>query len=94
MGVVGAFDDSLKELERFTGSKIYFRGNSITIKGKKFENERVKGAIEYLIERFRLDKKIDKNDIITSLNEDMIQDTKTQSTTESLGEVLKHQKDL
>jgi len=26
MGVVGAFDDNLKELERFTGSKIYFRG--------------------------------------------------------------------
>ena len=50
MEVVGAFDNNLKELERFTGSKIYFRGNSITIKGKKFENERVKGAIEYLID--------------------------------------------
>jgi len=68
MGVVGIFDNNLKELERFTGSKIYFRGNSITIKGKKFENERVKGAIEYLIGRFRFDKKIDRNDIISSLN--------------------------
>jgi len=60
MEVAGAFDDNFKELERFTGSKIYFRGNSIAIKGKKFENERVKGAIEYLIDRFRSDKKIDK----------------------------------
>jgi len=89
MGVVGAFDDNLKELERFTGSKIYFRGNSIIIKGKKFENERVKGAIEYLIDRFRSDKKIDRNDIISSLNKDMINDTKNQSTVQHLGEVIK-----
>ena len=89
MEVVGAFDNNLKELEKFTGSKIYFRGNSIAIKGKKFENEKVKYAIEYLIDRFRLDKKIDKNDIISSLNIDMINDTKNQSIVQPLGEVIK-----
>ena len=89
MEVVGAFDNNLKELERFTGSKIFFRGNSIIIKGKKFENEKVKGAIEYLIDRFRTDKKIDKNDIISSLNKDIINDTKNQSTVQPLGEVIK-----
>jgi len=89
MEVVGTFDNNLKELERVTGSKIYFRGNSIAIKGKKFENERVKGAIEYLIDRFRSDKKIDKNDIISSLNKDMINDIKNQSTVQPLGEVIK-----
>jgi len=89
MEVAGAFDNNLKELERFTGSKIYFRGNSIAIKGKKFENERVKGAIEYLIDRFRSDKKIDRNDIISSLNKDMISDIKNQSTVQPFGEVIK-----
>ena len=89
MGVVGAFDNNLKELERFSGSKIYFRGNSIAIKGKKFENERVKSAIEYLIDRFRSDKKIDRNDIILSLNNDVINDIKNQSTVQLLGEVIK-----
>ena len=89
MEVAGAFDDNLKELERFTGSKIYFRGNSITIKGKKFENEKVKGAIEYLIDRFRFDKKIDRDDIISSLNKDMISDIKNQSTVQPFGEVIK-----
>jgi len=89
MEVVGAFDNNLKELERFTGSKIYFRGNSITIKGKKFENERVKGAIEYLIDRFRSDKKIDRNDVISSLNKDMINDIKNQSIVQSLEEIIK-----
>ena len=41
MEVVGAFDNNLKELERFTGSKIFFRGNSIAIKGKKFEKKKI-----------------------------------------------------
>ncbi len=47
------------------------------------QNEKVKDAIEYLINRFRIDKKIDKNDIITSLNRDMIEDTKNQSIVQS-----------
>ena len=89
MGVVGAFDNNLKELERFSGSKIYFRGNSIAIKGKKFENERVISAIEYLIDMFRSDKKIDRNDIIMSLSNDVINDINNQSTVQPLGEVIK-----
>jgi len=89
MGVVGSFDNNLKELEKISGSKIYFRGNSIAIKGNKRANEKVKDAIEYLIKRFRSDRKIDGNDITASLNKDMVQDTKTQSTVQFLGEVIK-----
>ena len=89
MEIVGSFDSNLKELEKVTGSKIYFRGNSIVIKGDKYANEKVKDAIEYLIERFRSDKKIDKNDIITSLNGEMMKDIKNQSTVQSLEEVIK-----
>jgi len=89
MELAGSFDSNLKELERISGSKIYFRGNSIAIKGNKNANEKVKDAIEYLISRFRSDKKIDNNDIITSLNKDMIQDTKNPSTVQSLDEAIK-----
>ena len=89
MGIVGSFDNNLKELEKISGSKIYFRGNSIAIKGDKYANEKVKDAIEYLIYRFRSDKRIDRNDIIAALNIDMIQDTKNQSTVQPLGEVIK-----
>tara|TARA_Y100000590_G_scaffold292332_1_gene329087 strand:- start:16 stop:1026 length:1011 start_codon:yes stop_codon:yes gene_type:complete len=89
MNLAGSFDSNLKELEKISGSQIYFRGNSIVIKGNKNTNEKVKDAIEYLIIRFRSDKKIDKNDIITSLNGDMIQDTKNESTVQSLGDVIK-----
>ncbi len=89
MEVVGSFDNNLKELERISGSTIYFRGNSIAIKGDKSSNEKVKDAIEYLINRFRSDKKIDKNDIMTSLNKDMIQDSKNLSAVQSIDEVIK-----
>ena len=89
MGIVGSFDNNLKELEKISGSKIYFRGNLISIKGEKHANEKVKDAIEYLIERFKFDKKIDKNDIFTSLNNDMIKDIINQSTVQSLKEIIK-----
>ena len=89
MEVVGSFDNNLKELEKISGSRIYFRGNSIAIKGDKDANEKVKDAIQYLIDRFRSDKKIDKNDIITSVNKDLIKDIKNQLTVQSLEEIIK-----
>ena len=89
MEIVGSFDNNLKELEKISGSKIYFRGNSIAIKGDKLANEKVKDAIEYLINRFRSSKKIDRNDVISSLNTYMVQDIKNQSSVQSLGEVIK-----
>tara|TARA_Y100000590_G_scaffold457725_1_gene610944 strand:- start:1063 stop:2079 length:1017 start_codon:yes stop_codon:yes gene_type:complete len=89
MEIVGSFDRNLKELERISGSMIYFRGNSIAIKGDKLANEKVKDAIEYLIERFRSEKKIDNNDIISSLNKDMVKDIKNNSIVQPLEEVIK-----
>ena len=89
MEIAGSFDNNLKELEKISGSKIYFRGNTIAIKGEKNANEKVRDAIEYLIERFKLDKKIDKNDIVASLNKDMIEDMKNESPVQSLEEVIK-----
>ena len=89
MEVVGSFDNNLKELEKISGSKIYFRGNSIVIKGEKNVNEKVKDAIEYLINRFRSDNKIDKSDIITALNTEMAHDKKNGTTAQSLEEVIK-----
>jgi len=89
MEIAGSLDNNLKELERMSGSKIYFRGNSIAIKGEKSANEKVRDAIEYLIERFNIDKKIDRNDIVASLNKDIIEDMKNHSPIQPLEEVIK-----
>ena len=39
LGVVGEFNNNLKELEKITGSKIYSRGNSILVKNNQKNNE-------------------------------------------------------
>ena len=89
MEVVGSFDSNLKELEKASGSKIYFRGNSITIKGNKNANEKVKDAIEYLVDQFRSQRKIENSDIITSLNKDMVDDKKNRTIIQPLEEIIK-----
>ena len=89
MGVVGSFDSNLKELEKISGSKIYFRGNSIAIKGNIKSNEKVKNAIEYLIDRSRSGGKVDVNDITTSLNVDLRKDMNNKSNLHSLEDIIK-----
>jgi len=89
MGVAGEFDKNLKELEKLSGAEIYFRGNSIIVKGRKTLIKKVKDAIYYLIDRFRYEKKINRNDIISSLNIDMVNDKKNQSPIQAIGDVIK-----
>ena len=88
-GIAGSFDNNFRELEKISGSKIYFRGNFISIKGDKAANEKVKDAINYLIDRFKSDKKIDKNDILTSLNNEMNKDIQNESPIHFLDGVIK-----
>ena len=42
MEIAESYDNNLKELERISGSIIYFRGNSISIKGKKVLMKKLK----------------------------------------------------
>ncbi|NQW07517.1 MAG: PhoH family protein, partial [Candidatus Pelagibacter sp.] len=48
MGVVGEFNENLKELEKITNSSLYSRGNSIIIKSMPEQNEITKNAIQFL----------------------------------------------
>ena len=72
MGVIGEFNSNLKELEKLCGSKIYFRGNSIIIKGNQKSNELVRKAIEFLTHQFKINGIIEKEDIISSVDKFMI----------------------
>ena len=42
MGVVGEFNNNLKELEKITDTSIYSRGNSILVKSTLKKNEMIK----------------------------------------------------
>ncbi len=71
MAIVGQFDQNLKELEELTKTKIFFRGNSITCKGKAEDLSQFSGAIKFLIDKYLLTNLIEKEDIISSVKKSM-----------------------
>ena len=72
LGVVGEFNNNIKELEKLTKTNIYSRGNSILVKSSAKNNEIVKNAIKFLSEQFIINGTIEKKDIISSVNKFMI----------------------
>ena len=72
LGVVGEFNNNIKQLEEITKTNIYTRGNSILVKSSEKKNELVKNAIKFLSEQFIINGTIEKKDIISSINKFMI----------------------
>ena len=72
LGVVGEFNNNIKQLEEVTNTNIYTRGNSILVKSSPKKNELVKNAIKFLSEQFIINGTIEKKDIISSVNKFMI----------------------
>ena len=71
MAIVGQFDQNLKELEKLTKTRIFFRGNSITCKGKPEDLLQFSEAIKFLIDKYLLTNLIEKGDIISSAKKSM-----------------------
>ena len=71
ISVVGEFNKNLLELEKLTNTSIFFRGNSITIKGKFDNINKARDAIKFLINKFLLTNIIEKNDIILSVKKEI-----------------------
>ena len=72
LGVVGEFNNNIKQLEEITNTNIHTRGNSILVKSTAKKNELVKNAIKFLSEQFIINGTIEKKDIISSINKFMI----------------------
>ena len=87
MAIVGEFNSHLLELEKLTNTNIFFRGNSITIKGKIDDTKRVFEAIKFLINKFILTNSIENNDIILSVKSGTYEDSK--SNIQSLNQLIK-----
>ena len=88
LGVVGEFNCHLRELEKVTGVNIYSRGNSILIKSEPKKNELVKNAIIFLTDQFIINGTIEKKDIISSINNFMINE-KTKNAKENIEYIIK-----
>ena len=74
MGVVGEFNENIKELEKITNTNLYSRGNSILIKSTPEKNEITKNAIQFLAKQFINNGSIEKKDIISSVDKFMIKE--------------------
>ena len=70
-GVLGEFNNNIKELEKITKTNIYTRGNSISIKTDQKNNEKIKSAIVFLAERYLINGSLEKKDIHSSVDEFM-----------------------
>ena len=72
LGVLGEFNNNLKELEKITNTSIYSRGNSILLKNTPEKNEIIKNAIQFLVDQFLNNGTLEKKDIESSVNKFMI----------------------
>ena len=88
LGVVGEFNNNIKELENVTDTNIYSRGNSIVVKSNQKKNELVKNAIKFLSEQFKINGTIEKKDIISSVNKFMI-DEKINKNEKNIEYIIK-----
>lgn len=88
LGVIGEFNNNLKELEKLTNTSIYSRGNSILIKSDSKKNNLVKSAIQFLTNQFLTNGNIEKKDIISSVNKFMIEEN-NNNTNKNIEYIIK-----
>ena len=86
-GVVGEFNNNIKELENLTKTNIYTRGNSISVKGNAKKNELIKNALTFLSEQFLINGSIEKKDVHSSINKFMIE--QNQFNTNKIDYIIK-----
>ena len=87
ISIVGQFNQNLIELEKLTNTTIFFRGNSITVKGNSENIKKVRDAIVFLKDKFLLTNLIEKNDIVLSVKKNI--NSNSQSNVSSLDQLIK-----
>tara|TARA_B110001452_G_scaffold66099_1_gene52969 strand:- start:111 stop:1115 length:1005 start_codon:yes stop_codon:yes gene_type:complete len=87
LSIVGEFNANLIELEKITCTTLFFRGNSITAKGKQDNILSVSEAIKFLINKFLLTNTIEKSDIILSVKKNI--SSNINSNVQSLNQLIK-----
>jgi len=87
ISIVGEFNTNLIELEKITGTTLFFRGNSITAKGKAENILTVSKAIKFLINKFLLTNTIEKSDINLSVKKNI--SLNASSNVQSLNQLIK-----
>ncbi len=90
MSIVGEFNKNLIQIEKLTKTKLYFRGNSITIKGSRISVSNVSNSLMFLVNKFLVTNSIENNDIIYSVKHGVNElDKKNRNNIRSIDQVIK-----
>ena len=71
ISIAGQFDQNLKHLSKLTNTNVFFRGNSITCKGRPENVTVFCQAIKFLTGKYLLTNIIEKEDIILSVKKNI-----------------------
>ena len=90
MAIVGEFNKNLLEIEKLTNTKIFFRGNSITVKGKKASVLTVSNSLMFLVNKLLVTNSIENNDIVYSVkNGNSLNMEKSKNNIRSIDQIIK-----
>ncbi len=89
--VVGEFNKNLIKIEKLTNTKIFFRGNSITVKGNKKSIMTVSNSLIFLVNKFLVTSSIEDNDITYSVKKgDILENMdNSKSNIRSIDQIIK-----
>ena len=88
--IVGEFNKNLIKIEKLTKTQIFFRGNSITVKGNKESILTVSNSLIFLVNKFLVTSSIEDNDINYSVRKvDKHKDMSKSNNIRSIDQVIK-----
>ena len=87
--IVGEFNKNLIKIEKLTKTKIFFRGNSLTIKGEREPVLSVSNALVFLVNKFLVTGSLEDNDVDYSIKKIESQNLMDKSNIRSIDQVIK-----
>ncbi len=87
--IVGEFNKNLIKIEKLTKTKIFFRGNSLTIKGERESVLSVSNALIFLVNKFLVTGSLEDNDVDYSIKKIESQNLMDKSNIRSIDQVIK-----
>ena len=91
MAIVGEFNKNLAQIEKLTKTNLFFRGNSITVKGNKASVVNASNSLMFLVNKYLVTNSIENNDIIYSTKHGVneLDDKKKSNNVRSIDQVIK-----
>ena len=89
--LVGEFNKNLIKIEKLTNTRIFFRGNSITVKGDKESIFTVSNSLTFLVNKLLVTSSIEDNDVTYSIkkNDTFLNMEKNKNNIRSIDHVVK-----